>query len=123
MMKKEDNDVHAVTLQHQALPTELLTCLVILISRVSAVRDRFESVATYNAKVQQQINSDKPTCLYMYVGTIGDGFLKRFTKLTFSLSFSIINIIFSIVKYRPVNGEYTTHFRSINIPVSVRLTC
>jgi len=68
MMKKEDNDVHAVTLQHQALPTELLTCLVILISRVSAVRDRFESVATYNAKVQQQINSDKQTCLYIRSG-------------------------------------------------------
>ena len=63
MMKEEDNDVQAVTLQDQAPPRELLTCLVILISRVLAVWGRLESVATYNAKVQQQMNSDKPTCL------------------------------------------------------------
>jgi len=68
MMKEEDNDVQAVTLQDQAPPRELLTCLVILISRVSAVPIDFKLVGTYNAKVQQQINSDKPTCLYIRSG-------------------------------------------------------
>ena len=63
MMKKEDNDVHAVTLQHQALPTELLTCLVILIGYWQCEID-FKLVTTYNAKVQQKINSDKPAHLY-----------------------------------------------------------